>query len=215
MPQLQAIVAIMSSPQGIVLAQYLLNGSWVLLPLIPTLVLYLILPPGEVAISGPFKGLTIRATGTFAAYLIIFLAAFPLVQYQNASMGSLLHPSWEISGRIDIEDDKGNSLNGDIQNPTVPIDSVLHPDPIQLMGDGRFVATVPEINGEIPEIELRYRDIGSEYIDVSHPIAPSDVKRDPIAKKIEINSRIRLTKTCSGSLCGAQSDRKPAVGPPA
>src|SRR5215831_7777851 len=43
----------------------------VLLPLVPAVILYRFLPPGEMSVSGPFKGLEVKVTGASAAYLVV------------------------------------------------------------------------------------------------------------------------------------------------
>ena len=60
-----------SGDQSIVIWQYALNASWVLLPLVPAVLIYLIFPRTQVGLAGPFSGLTIRASGAFAAYFIV------------------------------------------------------------------------------------------------------------------------------------------------
>src|ERR1700690_2317258 len=62
---------------------------WVLLPLAPSVLIYLIFPNTQVAASGPLAGLTIKASGAFAAYLIVLLvSALPVRSIQGLIEGS-------------------------------------------------------------------------------------------------------------------------------
>ena len=62
-----------------------LHILWVLLPLVPSVLIYRLFPNTAVAVSGPLANLTIRASGAFAAYLIIFVFTYPLIQTTKES----------------------------------------------------------------------------------------------------------------------------------
>src|SRR6266496_2817914 len=100
-----------SADQNIVFWQYALNASWVLLPLVPAVLIYLIFPKSTTTLRGPFAGLTIRSSGAFAAYFIVLVATTPLLIRQNNNLESLLHPSWIITGTIQLEDVDGKQLS--------------------------------------------------------------------------------------------------------
>lgn len=51
---------------------------WVTAPLLPAILIYSLFPNSTVAVSGPLANLTVRATGAFAGYLVVFAATFPL-----------------------------------------------------------------------------------------------------------------------------------------
>jgi hypothetical protein len=44
-----------------------------LIPLVPAFLLYRLLPPGQTNVSGPFRGLNINLTGSFAGYFLVLL----------------------------------------------------------------------------------------------------------------------------------------------
>jgi hypothetical protein len=54
-----------------VLLSFGLYLLYVLLPLIPAILIYRLFPDTKVAVSGPLAGLTMKASGAFAAYVII------------------------------------------------------------------------------------------------------------------------------------------------
>ena len=52
----------------IVLELLVLLGIWVALPLVPAILIYRYFPDTQVVASGPLAGLTVKASGAFAAY---------------------------------------------------------------------------------------------------------------------------------------------------
>lgn len=65
---------------GAVIYSFLLYVAYVLLPLVPAVVIFLLFPETEVGLKGPFQGLTINATGAFAAYVVTALLGFFIVK---------------------------------------------------------------------------------------------------------------------------------------
>jgi hypothetical protein len=63
----------------VMLSLALLQVLWVLLPLIPAVLIYRLFPDTKVGVSGPLANLTVRASGAFAGYLVVFLIVMPLV----------------------------------------------------------------------------------------------------------------------------------------
>lgn len=195
----------MSPSEKIVLSQYLLNGGWVLLPLVPAILIYIIFPKTEVGVGGPFKGLQLNATGSFAAYLIVLLATFPLIVDQNSNLRTLLHPSWDITGIVEVEDENGRRV--DLTSAQSPLQVSLNPNPIRLLGADKFDVTVPEIGGRIPAIEIKYPGYGDVVADVENPELGENIKRDDFNKKVTITSKIVIRRQCEGSLCSTSPGR--------
>ena len=73
---------------------------YLLLPLLPSILIYKIFPKTQVAISGPLSGLTINASGAFAAYLIVVLLAYSPVKKIYEMIGDLTHPTWTVRGTL-------------------------------------------------------------------------------------------------------------------
>lgn len=71
---------------------------WFVLPIIPTFLIFKLLPNTAI-VKGPFKGLTIRLGGAFAAYFLLFVVLIP-------KMFTLIKDTedsnrvWTISGSI-------------------------------------------------------------------------------------------------------------------
>ena len=193
-----------NSDQYIILWQYGLNASWVLLPLVPAVLIYLIFPKSQTSIGGPFAGLTLKAGGAFAAYFIVLLATLPLLNRQNDNLETLLRPSWEITGTIQVEDENGNEINYDDQSGK-PLRITMMPDLVRLLGAKRFRATVPEIDNEVPAIFIEYSGFGTYTIDPTRPQEGESVRIDTTKKLIEITSPLLIRRRpCQGPSCEPQ-----------
>lgn len=66
----------------------------------PSILIYRLFPDTQVAASGPLAGLTVRTSGAFAGYLIIFLLVLPLTQKLVGSTQALLTPVWTVTGTV-------------------------------------------------------------------------------------------------------------------
>ena len=77
---------------------YIIIG--VVLPIIPTLLIYKIIPPKETIVKGPFKGMTVQLTGAFAAYFLLFIIveAYFLHALQSSVFNS--YEMWKVSGTV-------------------------------------------------------------------------------------------------------------------
>jgi hypothetical protein len=98
-----------------VLDLFCLLVCWILLPLVPAVLIYTLFPNTPVAASGPLAGLTIKTGGAFAAYLIIVVVVFPLINTIKDQIGGSIRPSWEIRGEVKLVDQNGSEiLNRDL-----------------------------------------------------------------------------------------------------
>ena len=125
---------------------------WVLLPLIPAVLIYWLFPGNAVAISGPLAGLTVKASGAFAGYLIVFVLITSWVSQAYYTVGGWLHPAWTITGNMRIFDKKGavshpgDSFFQKISVRTQPEMNSFH--------DPTFTITIPEGPRGVPIIFL-------------------------------------------------------------
>jgi hypothetical protein len=184
---------------NIAIWQFGLNALWVLLPLVPAVVIYLIFPKTQVSISGPLQGLTIRSSGAFAAYLIVFLATYHLLNVMNDNLGGMFRPSWTISGTVIVKDADGRIIQTDQDSPALNIR--LSPPNISL--DNRaFRAVIPEIDGEIPVIYISYPGYGEDSIDPNGSEAVHRLRVDYPRRRMELISPLVIQRArCGGPGC--------------
>ncbi len=85
---------------------------WVLLPIVPAWLTYRITPQQKLAVKGPLSGLTLNATGSFGAYLVMALllsrVAIPVVELVVGAAASNVF--WEITGKTLVHDADGNKV---------------------------------------------------------------------------------------------------------
>ena len=186
---------------SIVIWQYALNASWVLLPLVPAVLIYLIFPRTEVGLAGPFSGLTIRASGAFAAYFIVLLATMPLLTRQNRNLESLMRPTWVITGSIQLEDEDGRRLSFSNRGNS-PFKIELDPELVQPVGTRGFKIVVPEVADQVPSLKISYPQFAEYLLDPQSPEDGVNVKVNAGKKSIDITSPIVLRRSkCYGLSC--------------
>jgi hypothetical protein len=139
----------------------------VILPLIPAVVLFKVLPStGEV--SGPFKGLNVKFGGAFAAYLILFVC---LLQIRPRDFNH--SHVWEVDGDIAFQrpqaDPRPNT--NEIRVRVTPPDLVVHGNGSG--GSFRFDVPIPEKNGE-PDFPHLSLDLPG-YEPISLSLAPTEL----------------------------------------
>ena len=149
----------------IVLELLVLLGIWVALPLVPAILIYRYFPDTQVAASGPLAGLTVKASGAFAAYLVVFLLIFALVSPIKDVIGSGMRPFWEIRGKVKLVDENGKPISGEDLLKTIHFEVV--PDPLG-HERGKLTLKVPQDRGDLPDIYVVIPNWGkSEAIDLN------------------------------------------------
>jgi hypothetical protein len=187
--------------QSLIILQFILNAGWVLLPLAPAILIYRIFPDTQTGLKGPFGNLSIRASGAFAAYFLVFLATIPLLNQMNGNLKGEFRPSWTIKGRILPQDENGKSIaNFDGSGDVVRIS--LQPDFVRVKQNLTFEAIVPEINQRLPAVSINYVGVGTSYVDFENLGPGDDVDFDKNKREVTIRSPIVIRKEpCIGIDC--------------
>jgi hypothetical protein len=133
------------------------------LPLIPAVVIYRLFPNTQVAASGPFSGLTLKSSGAFSAYLIVFLGMVPFASKTFEFVREVASPSWRIAGRLLVTGPNGKTIPD--QNVKGNVQVELDPSNIDMAG-GRFEVSVPVLNNSIPKLIFDFGSAGSQVVDV-------------------------------------------------
>lgn len=150
---------------------------WVLLPLIPAVLIYWLFPDAAAFANGKLLGLTVKAGGAFAAYLIVLLVIKPWVTETYNQIGGWEHPAWTITGALRVYDKHGAvSHPGDTFFRKIGV--ITQPE-INSFADPTFTITVPEGPRGIPKVFLSIPDYG-----VTVPLKLNKI--DPIHKTAEI-----------------------------
>jgi hypothetical protein len=134
-----------------------LLGVWVLLPLVPAWLTYRITPDQTLGLSGPLQGLTLRASGAFAAYLVVLLlvALYGLPRGFDL-LGSMQSPAWRIRGPILVQDHAGNPAK--LATEARPL-LLLDPD-LAEVAKTTFTVRLPGQPDSWPEVRIGVEGFG-------------------------------------------------------
>jgi len=100
----------MNQDQFTILCMLGLLSVWIIAPLIPAILIYAIFPDTQVVASGPLSGLTVKASGAFGAYLIVFIACIWFVRWGIVTIDEFETPSWTIRAQLELDDPAGKPL---------------------------------------------------------------------------------------------------------
>ncbi len=192
-----------------VLISILLLIVLVSLPLIPAVVIYRLFPNTTVAANGPLSGLTLKSSGAFSVYVVVFLVMAPFAYKTYGQLAILTHPSWTVSGNIVLQGADGREID-DLQ--TIKSVSVsLDPQLIQLDGENFQVKVLQNDDG-VPRLTFNVGDIGSSTVDVDNPGALK-VSRDAQTMTIRILTPVTVRLGRTGGNYNAAAAPLLASGP--
>ncbi len=95
---------IMKPDQIALLSSFVLYVVFVLLPMVPTILIYKLFPETKVDLSGPVHGLTMKAKGAFAAYIVTMLLGFFLIKHTQHKIDNLTQQNWEVRANFEFLD---------------------------------------------------------------------------------------------------------------
>jgi len=165
---------------------------WVLLPLLPAILIYRLFPNTSVAVSGPLANLTVRASGAFAGYLVVFAATYPLIGRFVDTIGGFQHPSWTIEGTVKLLDKDGREVQSEAL--LSKIEMKTKPDPYSAQSY-LISMRIPEVEGGLPWIVLEIPTFGRAVTDLKS--APQKI--DPYTKTIKITAPITIREVPTSS----------------
>jgi hypothetical protein len=163
---------------------------WVLLPLIPSILIFLIFPNSTVTAQGPLAGLTVRAGGAFGAYLIIFAAiGVPIVQKVNESLRDLRQRFWIVGGYVELVDANGKTFRSKDIFRKMVVKTI--PDPHTISDDSLTLRIVEGATGKLPRIYVEIPEFGEETVELDSLVgsAGNYSQKTIDLKKIQIKSK--------------------------
>jgi hypothetical protein len=161
---------------------------WICAPVIPATFIYWLFPKDPIKVGGPILGkLTFKAGGAFAAYVIVFGLAYPIVDKSLDALGSLLNPSWTVTAKVQLHDVSGNVVNNPqwLDGLTVK----LQPDYYSHAAE-RIIISIPELKTGLPNILLSVPKFGSNAIEWES----IKFEKDTYRKTIEIKDPVIIQR---------------------
>jgi len=176
-----------------VLLSCLLYSLYVLLPMVPSIVIYRLFPDTKVALSGPLANLTMKSTGAFAAYIVVVSLGFFLIKNTHTIIAGMVQPMWTIKATLELQDADGKTL--DDQSPLQYLDVFLKPD--LRIKEGRFIKLqVPSTGVTKPEYLINFKipQFGEKTIDTSL-LKSIEIKEDSFNRILLISNPILIRQT--------------------
>jgi hypothetical protein len=166
---------------------------------VPAVLIYLIFPNTQTRLGGPFSGLTLKSSGAFSAYFIVLLASYPVWTRQSQDMRTLMRPTWFVTGEVKVLNEQGREIS--YRGSQSKLDLTLTPNLIDVTGN-EFSIMVPEIDNNVPKIEINYEDYGGTSIDPDRPPRGVEVDIDRVNHRIVIKTPLVIQKeACQGIAC--------------
>jgi len=115
----------------------------VLLPIIPSFIMFKFLPKSDASGEGPFKGMKIKFGGAFAGYFIIFICMVGVIETNRffdppVSAPYSPYEVWHVTGQATLED--GEQL--------FPADIAINPPTVNVSPGGTFNLDLPVLKKE-------------------------------------------------------------------
>lgn len=165
----------------------LIISLWICLPLIPAWLTYRITPDQTLGLRGPLQGMTLRSTGSFAAYIIvaILLSAFtwPMGRFLIGKVAG--DSMWVITGRAALYDENGKPA---VRVPNLRL-AYLRVLPEQNVIDTDLAIKVPFPKDGKPTIFIEVPDWGGAKISLNDPESYTE---DPLTRKIVLKDIVQI-----------------------
>jgi hypothetical protein len=166
--------------------------GWILLPLIPAVLTYKIAPGEKIAASGPLSGLTIRVTGAFAAYLIVFLLSFSAFRDGLAIAAAMAKPNWMLSAKIVLRDEKGDPV--DASASSIPPVTVTYDPPLSRSYPDRLEIVVPGNADQWPNVVLHIPSFGGKTIYLKDEVKNDAITMSPLRLEARLDDPIIIRR---------------------
>ena len=200
----------MSRELMMVLSLFGIYAGCILLPLIPAVLIYRLFPSTTVAVSGPLPNLTVRASGAFAAYLVVFAMTYPLVQTTKETIGGFQRQFWTINGQVKLIDAEGKEIRS--QSLLNKIAVTTKPEPHTVQSYHVRLKVVEGGEGDFPLVIVQIPQFGEKVIDLKSIRA--GIKIDHYYKTIDLREPIIIQEVShTGAIRTLSSDPEVDEGP--
>lgn len=183
------------------------------LPLVPAVGIYKLFPDTKVAVSGPLSGLTLKAGGSFAAYLAVLIALAPFTYRTFDVLPIITTASWSVSGTVRVFDAQGKPVPY-MDWPAGTVKVQVAPQNVSVIGN-RFDAKVTTTDGKLPMLWLSYENDPSEdVIPLGDDSGKYKLKRDMGKRSIVIGQDVSIHRHAAPSASYAPAATAQLAGTP-
>jgi hypothetical protein len=133
-------------------------SGWVLLPLVPAILIHRVLPKNTIEVNGPLQGLTVKATGGIASYLVLLLLVGAQMQSTVFSpIKALDDGTWHFNIPFIVQDGNAHPMLFE-GGARLTAETTDHPNPdVRRSGFVGYTATfyAPRVSdGHLPTVTL-------------------------------------------------------------
>jgi hypothetical protein len=161
---------------------FVLWGLYLLLPLVPTIVIYKLFPTTTVTVSGPLSNLTINATGAFAAYVVTVLLGTFIVLQITSELQRLPFGRWVVEGQLIFKDAAGKPVEDLYQRQQLlrNLKVATMPPQYSIRTNGFVTVETTVDERRLPTLTYSIPEFGSTDQEPTEKVANWDRKRGTI-----------------------------------
>jgi hypothetical protein len=163
---------------------------WVVLPLVPSIIIYLIFPKTRVTAQGEINNWKIRSGGAFAAYIVCVWLGYEPFNRMHKMIDTIAPSVWAIDTEVSLMDEHDKPLND--RSLLKGLRVTLIPPEIKLKPSGReYEVKIPWAGTELPDYGLTFEipQFGQADPSIYLQMLPKDAEID------YGNRHIKLPKT--------------------
>ena len=184
-----------------VVLSLLLYVFYVLLPMIPSIVIYRIFPDTKVSASGVLANLNFKTTGAFAAYVVTVFLGFFLVKNTHELIAQIGNPVWTLKTSVELL----NVDRSQYKDSNLLETLVVSVDPkLQRINGNKVVLSLPgnKKSWETTQLKFEIPNFGYKILDVSEISDKSKVNSYELIltldEAVSIVADDQITSTYSG-----------------
>jgi hypothetical protein len=162
------------------IAMYIL---YVLLPLVPSVLIYRIFPDTKVSLTGPLAHLTLRASGAFAAYVVVVILCYFPVQRTEELIAGLAYPTWTVTGSVVLLDTANHPIPNQ-ENMLKGLRAITKPELVETSGN-QVILSIPGITDPKRSITIILPGFGQKTINMNQ-LDGEKIKQDEYHKRLDI-----------------------------
>lgn len=156
---------------------------WVILPMIPSIVIYKMFPKTKVTAQGTISNWKVRAGGAFAAYIVVVLLGYGPFRSTQGKIDVIGNCAWTVHGQVVLRDTNNHQVRGNSLLKALQVTMI--PDVVTKLNQVVEIQIPPQ-GTEIPHYSLAFSipEFGEQTIDLQH--LPSDAEIIPSRRRIDL-----------------------------
>lgn len=160
---------------------FILYLLYVLVPLLPSIIIYKMFPTTTVGATGLLGNLKINTTGAFSAYIITVILGHFIIQKNQNLIDHMENVAWEVSTKIELQDSEGKKLK--LSNNDLKQILQIKTNPDHEVKDRSGVVFMAYADGELPKVIFSY---GKDFESVMVNLASDTIEKNEDKRKINI-----------------------------